>query len=91
MACRLTDRSQVSRLVLGVIRDKEDNQNIQEGTRFWQDLRVDKETRRTYFRPIKKDVEGEGCELDKVMPGDFEDAKAVSDIVDMVWKDVKPA
>jgi hypothetical protein len=88
MPCSLT-RSDVSNLVLEVIRKKENGPNISESTRFWEDLRVDPEARRGYFRPIKTKVEAAGCTLSKVSPQDFEDAKNVKEIVEAVWADVK--
>jgi hypothetical protein len=88
MPCSLT-RSDVSSLVLEVIRKRENDPNISEGTRFWEDLRIDAKARRGYFRPIKTKVEAAGCTLSKVSPQDFENAKNVKEIVDAVWKDVK--
>lgn len=88
MPCSLT-RSDVSKLVLKVIRKMENDPNISEGTRFWEDLRVDPEARRGYFRPIKTKVKAAGCTLSKVRPQDFEDAKDVKEIVDIVWADIK--
>jgi hypothetical protein len=75
--------------VLEVIRNKEKQPNISESTRFWDDLRVDRQARRGYFRPIKIEVAAAGCALNKVNPQDFEDAKDVKTIVDAVWADVK--
>lgn len=88
MPCSLT-RPDVSNLVLEVIRNMENNQNISESTRFWEDLGVDPKARRGYFRPIKTKVEAAGCTLSKVGPQDFENAKDVKEIVDLVWADVK--
>lgn len=88
MPCSLT-RSDVSSLVLEVIRKRENDPNISEGTRFWEDLRIDAKARRGYFRPIKTKVEAAGCTLSKASPQDFENAKNVKEIVDAVWKDVK--
>ena len=88
MPCSLT-RSDVSKLVLEVIRNKEDNQKITESTCFWDDLGLDPEARRGYFRPIKTKIEAAGCTLNKVSPQDFENANDVKEIVDAVWRDVK--
>lgn len=88
MPCSLT-RSDVSKLVLKVIRNTENDQNISESTRFWDDLRVDPIARRGYFGPIKTKVESEGCTLSKVNPQDFENANDVKEIVEAVWADVK--
>lgn len=88
MPCSLT-RSNVSKLVLAVIRNKEEQPMISESTRFWDDLRIDRQARRGYFRPIKTEVVAAGCTLSKVSPEDFEGAKDVKAIVDTVWADVK--
>jgi hypothetical protein len=82
-------RSDVSKLVLAVIRKIENDPNISENTRFWEDLRVDHEARRSYFRPIQTKVKAAGCNLSKVSPQDFEDAMDVKRIVDVVWAGVK--
>jgi len=88
MPCSLT-RSEVSTLVLKVIREKENEPNVTESTRFWEDLRVDRQARRGYFRPVKTRLVAASCTLRKVTPDDFERAKDVKAVVDAVWEDIK--
>jgi len=87
MACNLT-RSEVSDLVLDVIRKREKEPGVTENTRFHEDLRVDPLTRRGYFRPIKDGIEAHGCVFRRLSPDVFENAADVKGIVDAVWADV---
>lgn len=89
MPCSYT-RLEVSRIVLGVIRNIQHDQTIVEASVFGpQGINNDPTFRGTYYSPIKQSVEKPGCVLNTFNPSDCENAGAVSDIVDAVWKDLQ--
>jgi hypothetical protein len=79
-------RSQVSLIVLGVIRKMESNDSVQEATRFWEDLRVDAVTKRTYYAPIRAGIEAAGSGILGLTPADFERPETVRGLVDLVHR-----
>jgi len=82
----ILDRSAISRIVLDVVRMIENNPNVQEATRFWEDLRVDRYARRGYYKPIRKNIEAEGSRMCGVGPKDFENPSSLGKLVDLVHK-----
>ncbi len=64
MACSLT-KGEVSKIVVGVLRELHKMPNISEGTMFGRDLVVDDFAKELYFFPIKMSVERVGCILGK--------------------------
>ena len=90
MPCSHT-RGDVSRIVLGVIRDIQEDQSIVEASVFGpQGINNTPEFRATYFEPIRDGIEGPGCVIDRFSPTDCENAGTVRDIVNAVWNDVRP-
>jgi len=79
-------RSQVSEIVLGVVRRMEGNDGVQEATRFWEDLRVDAQTKRTYYAPIRAGIELAGSGLSGLTPADFQQPETVRGLVDIVHR-----
>jgi hypothetical protein len=91
MACNYT-RQEISEIVVGVISDIENDATITEESEFSpQDINNDATFRSGYYDPIRMSVEKDGCLLTKFSPADCEKASSVGDIVNAVWKDVKPA
>ena len=62
-----------------------DSANIQEATRFWTDLRIDKRTRRTYCAPIRDKMREAGSRITGFTPADLENVKTVRELVDLVF------
>lgn len=89
MACQKT-RKEVADVVVRAIREIEKNENITEETRFWDDLGVDQETRRGYFRPIRKQLDDNDCVVSGLAAGDLEKCVAVKDVVDKFSKSLRP-
>ena len=88
MPCQLT-RLNINNFVLDVLREMENQPNIGKETKFWSDLRVDRQARRGYFGPIKDKVTVAGCAFNKLKPQTFENAKDVQSIIDAICKDLK--
>jgi hypothetical protein len=89
MPCNLT-RLDVSRIVLRVIRDIQDDQTIVEASVFGsQGINNDPKFRTTYFGPIRNAVlNANGCATKTFSSADCARAETVADIVDAVFDDL---
>ncbi len=87
MACTMK-RQDVSNIVVDVISEKE-HQDVNETTRLGTDLIVNEARRRGYFPPVKGRIQGKGCDLTKTTSDVFVDKSLLSDIVDVLWDDVR--
>ena len=83
------DRDDVSNIVVGVVRDMEQDPSVTEPTRFEEDLRVDDAAKRGYFPPVHRQITEAGGKLTSTKAADFENADTVGEIVDTVWQDVQ--
>lgn len=89
MACKIESRKEVSTIVLKFFRGIEEDETITEETDFDDDIGVDAEARRGYYRPLKKRFDKRGCPLKGVGPVDFEKADKVKDVVNFIWKAIQ--
>lgn len=82
-------RPQVAQIVLDVVREVEDDPDIKEETRFWEDLRVDPIARRDYYEGIEKKMKSAGSDISGIALGELEGLKSVRDLIDLVY-DAQP-
>ena len=89
MACDVTSRDVASDLVIDVLKNLMNDKNISEETKLGAGgLGLDSTAKRGIFPHIGVAVHKKGCVLDDAEPSDFEGAKTVGELVDLVWDDL---